>query len=155
MDAVYVRMTDWLLHMNIKKTLYRFSLEYLRCTYGCFTWRRFTFTFQSIRPNLKNDSSTSLLVCSRTIQENLPGRAWNPVLYVHCSKPESQSSVSLGHPYWICMCIKLLDRDEDCVATLSSQDKFDLLSVFVSICFYCNCSRFISMSMFVSTQAMW
>lgn len=63
MDAVYIRMMDRLLHMN--KTFFRFSLEYLRCMYGCFTRGRLTLHSSSpIWPNLYyNDSSTSPSIC--------------------------------------------------------------------------------------------
>lgn len=52
------------------------------------------------------------------------------------------------HTEFFFMCIKLLDGDEVFVTTFKVVDMVDLLSVFVSICFYCYCSRFISMSFF-------
>lgn len=52
MDAVYVKMMDWLLHMN-KTISFRFSLEFLTCMYGCFTRGRTTLHSSSrIWPNL-------------------------------------------------------------------------------------------------------
>lgn len=82
--------------------------------YGCFTWGRLTLhSTPSIWPNLYS--------CVAENSTELPGRPWN--FGSLCTlqqnlKPKSQSNVPLGHPYWIFMCIKLLDRDEEFATTL-------------------------------------
>lgn len=116
--------------------------------------RQINFTFQF--SNLTKSVSKWFLVkthymCVAENSRELPDRAWNPVLWVHCSKVPNvnQSNVSLGHPYWIFFYVHKTARWRwGFCHYLKVVDMVDLLSVFVSICFYCYCSRFISMSFF-------
>lgn len=89
-DAVYIRMLDPFLHVY-KIHFERFSLEYLSCVYGCFTWGRWTShsnSFSLTKKKLRDHALFSTFLCSKTIQQN-------------CFRyDQSQSNVPLGHPYW-------------------------------------------------------
>lgn len=149
-DAVYIRMLDPFLH--VYKTFARSSLEYLSCTYGCFTWGGLTYI-----PLLRFDQN-----CVITASLQPPTFLCSKKFNRTASFITNHSLMSLWGTHtdfvfiFFFMCIKLLDRDEELFATLKWWIGWTC-SVLLSVCFYCNRSRFISVCILClsTTQAMW